>query len=74
MEQTKTCNQTKKNGSYLSYPLKEVPSEQTGDTLLIKCLEYGFHQRHIMGMSMGLMQLKYDMTEVKGIKIIVKVI
>ena len=39
--QSTTETETKKmNPFYLSYPIKRNASEETGDTLLIKCIEY----------------------------------
>ena len=55
-------NQTKSkklNPSYLSYPIKRNASEQTGDTFLIKCLEY-VPPKTGMGLGVSFDELKYD--------------
>ena len=36
----KTLRTNDPNASYMSYPIARSPSEETGDTLLIRCIEY----------------------------------
>ena len=36
----KTLRTNDANASYMSYPIARSPSEETGDTLLIRCIEY----------------------------------
>ena len=36
----KTLKTNDPNASYMSYPIARSPSEETGDTLLIRCIEY----------------------------------
>ena len=36
----KTLKTNDANASYMSYPIARSPSEETGDTLLIRCIEY----------------------------------
>ena len=57
--QTNQTKPIKKSPSYLSYPIKRNASEQTGDTLLIKCLEYT-PPKAGMGLGVSFDELKYD--------------
>ena len=60
-KQQSTQTETKKMSPYyLSYPIKRSASEQTGDTFLIKCIEYT-PPKPGMGMGISSEVTKYDM-------------
>ena len=65
-----TETETKKMSPYyLSYPIKRSASEQTGDTFLIKCIEYT-PPKPGMGMGISSEVTKYDMGKVLPVKIL----
>ena len=60
--QTNQTKSKKMSPSYLSYPVRRNASEETGDTLLIKCLEYT-PPKSGMGLGVSFDELKYDKGE-----------
>ena len=60
--QTNQTKSKKLNPSYLSYPVRRNASEETGDTLLIKCLEYS-PPKTGQGLGISFEELKYDKGE-----------
>ncbi len=60
--QTNQTKSKKLNPSYLSYPVRRNASEETGDTLLIKCLEYS-PPKTGQGLGISFDELKYDKGE-----------
>ena len=60
--QTNQTKSKKMSPSYLSYPVRRNSSEETGDTLLIKCLEYT-PPKSGMGLGVSFDELKYDKGE-----------
>ena len=50
---------------YLSYPIARTPSESTGDTLLIKCIEYQPPEKGL-GLGLNIKNLKVSAEDGKG--------